>query len=139
MQNLGLLIFRVSIGTIMLAAHGWPKLMRSFSGQEIKFYDFLGIGAAPSLYLAVFSEFFLSILLIFGVFTRFSSLGMIITMFVAFFLAHADDPFSQKEKALLFLISYITLFFTGPGKFVLQSYFESKIKISNKFIKLLLS
>ena len=64
---------------------------------------------------------------------------MIITMFVAFFLAHADDPFSQKEKALLFLISYITLFFTGPGKFALQSYFESKIKISNKFIKLLLS
>jgi putative oxidoreductase len=101
----------------MLFGHGLGKLQRILSGDEIKFLDPFGIGAAASLYLATFAEFFASILIIIGLFTRIGSISLIITMSAAAFIAHADDPFSRQEKALMYLVSFLLLFLTGPGKY----------------------
>ena len=139
MNNIGLLFFRISVSLLMIGAHGLPKFNRLFSGDEIKFFDPFGIGAVASLSLAVFSELVLAVFTILGIFTRFSSVGLIITMVIAAFLYHAEDPFRVKEKAILFLISYIFLFITGPGKFALQSFIESKISMKNKYVKFLFS
>jgi putative oxidoreductase len=57
-----------------------------------------------------------------GLFTRLSVIPLIITMLVAAFVAHAGDPFSSKEPALLYLIPYLALLFSGPGKFSLDFY-----------------
>jgi putative oxidoreductase len=38
-------------------------------------------------------------------------------MLVAFIIAHDGDPFSKKEKSFLFLIAFVVLYFTGPGKY----------------------
>jgi putative oxidoreductase len=139
MNNIGLLFFRISVSLLMIGVHGLPKFNRLFSGDEIKFFDPFGIGAAASLSLAVFSELFLSIFIILGIFTRLSSVGLIITMFIAAFLYHAEDPFRVKEKAILFLISYIFIFITGPGRLALQNFIDSKIQLKNKYVKFLFS
>jgi putative oxidoreductase len=120
--DIGLFILRVSSGAFMLFAHGYPKLLRVFSGAEIKFADPLGIGVFPSLIVATFAEFFCSIFLIIGLFTRLSLIPLIITMFVAGFIHHAPDPFATKEKALLFLAVYVALMLTGPGKYSLSRF-----------------
>lgn len=135
MNDFALLILRTVSSAFMLFAHGLPKLNRLFSSGEINFADPLGIGTVPSLTLAVLSEFFCSILVILGLFTRASLIPLIITMFVAGFVHHSADPFSQKEKALLFLLIYVFLFITGPGKYSLNRII--KLKSSNKFIKFL--
>ncbi|MEP0862600.1 MAG: DoxX family protein [Ignavibacterium sp.] len=135
MNDFALLILRTVSSAFMLFAHGLPKLNRLFSSGEINFADPLGIGTVPSLALAVFSEFFCSILVILGLFTRASLIPLIITMFVAGFVHHSADPFAQKEKALLFLLIYVFLFITGPGKYSLNRII--KLKSSNKFIKFL--
>lgn len=135
MNDIGLLVFRVSVGLLMLIAHGWPKFMKLLEGGEIKFFDPFGVGPFVSLLLAVLAELFASLLITLGLFTRLSSVSLIVTMFVAAFLYHADDPFSRQEKAILFLISYVLLFFTGPGKFSLQTIVEKR---SAKFKKFLL-
>lgn len=135
MNDFALLILRTVSSAFMLFAHGLPKLNRFFSSGEINFADPLGIGTVPSLALAVFSEFFCSILVILGLFTRASLIPLIITMFVAGFVHHSADPFAQKEKALLFLLIYVFLFITGPGKYSLNGII--KLKSSNKFIKFL--
>ena len=44
-----------------------------------------------------------------------------LTMFVAFVFKHDGDPFSKKEKSLLYLILFIFLMITGPGKFSLDN------------------
>ncbi|MCL6494449.1 MAG: DoxX family protein [Ignavibacterium sp.] len=106
MNDFALLILRTISSAFMLFAHGLPKLNRLFSSGEISFADPLGIGTVPSLALAVFSEFLCSILIVLGFFMRASLIPLIITMFVAGFIHHAADPFSQKEKALLFLLIY---------------------------------
>ena len=138
LNNAALLLFRVSISAFMLFGHGLGKVQKLFSDSEIKFLDPFGLGATFSLTLAAFAEFFASILLILGLFTRFGSISLIITMAVAAFIAHADDPFSRQEKSLMYLVSYILLFLTGPGKYSLQTWVDKKINKSKGLIKFLL-
>jgi putative oxidoreductase len=38
-------------------------------------------------------------------------------MAVASFIAHGADDFGTKEKALLYLVSFVTIILVGPGKF----------------------
>lgn len=114
--QLCLLIVRVAVSAFMLT-HGWPKLGRLMSGEEIKFADPFGLGPAFSLVLVVFAEVFCSILIILGLGTRLASIPLIITMSIAAFHAHANDPFGTKEKPLLFLLLYIILLVFGSGKY----------------------
>jgi len=130
LKDISLLIFRVSIGLFMMFGHGWGKLNRLLSGEEIKFLDLFGLGAYFSFTLATLVEFFASALIVLGLFTRLSSLSLITTMIVAAFVAHAEDPFSKKEMALLYLVSYILIFLQGSGKFSLNYFFSNEINKS---------
>lgn len=115
LNNFGLAFFRICISALMLT-HGFGKFQNLISG-DIKFGNPIGIGEAPSLFLAVIGEFVCPILIIIGFKTRWAALPTAITMAVAAFVAHAADPFGTKEKALLFLVSFITIALIGPGKF----------------------
>lgn len=111
-----LFFVRIFIGFAMLS-HGFPKLQQLFSGEEIQFYNFLGMGEKLSLIFAVFAEFVCSIFLILGLFTRFAVFFLIITMAVAGFVVHGSDPFQKREISLLYLSIYLLLFAFGPGRF----------------------
>jgi putative oxidoreductase len=113
--HFSLLIFRVSLGVMMLT-HGWPKFQRLMAGN-MKFADPLGLGSEISLILAVFAEFLCSMTLIIGLFTRLSASMLAFTMLVAALIQHGDDPFSKKEKALLYLAGYVILILMGSGKY----------------------
>ena len=114
--NVWILIFRALLGTFMIS-HGLPKFQYLLSGQEILFPDPIGIGSQMSFMLIVFAEFFCAIFVIVGFGTRWSSIPIVIAMFVAAFVVHASDPFGSKEMALLYLIGFITLIITGGGKY----------------------
>ena len=111
-----LLILRIGLGGMMLV-HGLPKLEMLMAGGEIQFPGILGMSPALSLFLAVFAEFFCSILLILGLATRFATIPLIITMLVAVFVIHANDPFANQELGLHYLLGYIVLLILGGGKF----------------------
>ena len=113
--HLWLLLLRMVISIFMII-HGFPKLMKLFSGN-IEFADPLGIGELSSLSLVVFAEVICSILIFFGAATRIASIPLIITMAVAAFVIHQDDPFMIKEKAFLYLLIYFNLLIFGPGKY----------------------
>ena len=114
----GVLILRVGVSLIMMT-HGYPKLNKLISG-DYAFADPLGMGQELSLILTVGAEFFCSLLLLLGIATRAVLIPLIFTMVVVFFIVHGNDPFGDKESALMFLIPYVTLFFTGPGRFSLD-------------------
>lgn len=42
---------------------------------------------------------------------------MIFTMGIAFFVIHANDAFAMKELALVYLIVFILMYISGPGKY----------------------
>ena len=114
--DLGLLVLRLFFGGFMLT-HGWGKAVKLFEGNLDKFADPIGIGAPASLILTVFAEVVCAILLVVGFKTRLASVPLMITMLVAAFIVHADDPFGKKEFALLYFAGYLAIFFMGAGKY----------------------
>lgn len=123
--NVWLLLLRVMAGTFMLT-HGYPKFQTLIAGGEIAFFDFMGLGVTASLFLAVLAEFFCSIFIILGLGTRLAAMPLIITMLVAAFNVHADDPFQKKEFALLYLLIFTTLLVFGGGKYSIDRLIEKK-------------
>ena len=115
-----LLVVRIFIGFAMIS-HGYPKLEKLMSGEEIQFYNFLGIGPKFSMILAVLTEFVGSIFIILGLFTRPAVFLLIITMIVAGIFIHGGDAFSEREMSLLYLANYLLLFAFGPGKYSIDA------------------
>jgi putative oxidoreductase len=114
-SHIGLAFLRI-VPSIMLITHGLPKFQKLISGN-FEFGDPIGIGATPSLFLAVIGEFICPILIIIGFKTRWMAVPPAITMAVAGFIVHSADPFGTKEKAFLFLTFFIAIMLLGPGKF----------------------
>lgn len=100
-RDYALLITRLVFGGLMLT-HGWPKLMKIIN-SDWGFADPLGIGAAPSLILTVFAEFFCALAIVLGWKTRLVAIPLIFTMLVAALIIHGSDPLADKEMALLYL------------------------------------
>jgi len=113
--NIGLALLRI-LPSAMLLTHGIPKFQKLISGN-FEFGDPIGIGATPSLFLAVIGEFVCPILIIVGFKTRWMALAPAVTMLVAGFIVHAADPFGTKEKAFMYLVFFIAIILLGPGKF----------------------
>lgn len=116
MNNLTLLLLRITFSGAMIYGHGLGKLNKIIDGN-LKFSDPIGIGEIPTLYLAVFSELIAPIFIIIGFKSKFFSFFPAATMFVAIFIVHLGDPFSRIEKAVLFLAVFVVLMINGPGKY----------------------
>ena len=69
-----------------------------------------------TLLFAVIAEAIAPVLVMVGYKTKWSTLPTIITMAVAAFVVHGDDPFATKEKALLYLFGFIAIALLGGGK-----------------------
>ncbi|MEQ8524338.1 DoxX family protein [Gracilimonas sp.] len=109
------LLLRIGAGLIIFT-HGLPKLMKVFAG-DFSFGDPIGIGPELSLILAAFAEGICGLFITLGLWTRLSAIILSINMAVALFFAHAGDPFSAKEKSLLFLLMFVVILFMGGGKY----------------------
>jgi len=112
--NFGILILRLVLGILMLH-HGLEKLMH-FSSYKIHFVNFLGLGSTLSLSLDIFAEFFCSMFVILGLFTRLAVIPIAIAMSVALFKVHGADFFGAGERATIYLACCIVLLFVGAGR-----------------------
>lgn len=110
-----MLVLRLGAGSLMLAKHGFDKLMH-FSSYASRFSDPFHIGATTSLALVVFAEFFCSAFIILGLFTRLACIPIIIAMSVALFSASRGDFYGKGELPGLFLVCFLVILFNGPGK-----------------------
>ena len=112
--NAAMLLLRLVAGGLMIKG-GYYKLTH-FSEIAPKFMNFLGMGQSFSLALLIFAEFFCSMFIILGLFTRLAAIPLIIAMGVALVKAHNSDVFGEGLTVTLFLTCYLTLFILGPGK-----------------------
>jgi putative oxidoreductase len=123
--DLGLLVLRLGAGGMLLALHGWGKVANLLSGQH-EFGDPLGIGPLPSLILAAAAEFLFSLLVVLGVQVRWTAIPPLITMAVAAFIAHGNDPLGDGEQALLYLVAFLALVFTGAGRYSFDGWWRRR-------------
>lgn len=124
--NLGLLILRLGLG-ILTIHHGYQKLVH-FEEMKNSFLDFLGLGNAVSLTMAISAEFFCSILVVLGLFTRVAAIPLIITMSVALFEIKGGDIYGGGEPPALYLLGYLSLFLSGPGTMRIDRIFTSPVR-----------
>ncbi|HRI01534.1 MAG TPA: DoxX family protein [Saprospiraceae bacterium] len=117
-MDIVLFMLRIVFGGFMLL-HGYSKLQSLLSGST-DFPDPIGIGPQSSLALTVFAEFLCALLVIFGLMTKLALIPLMITMMVAAFIVHAQDPIGDKEQALLYLFAYYAIYLAGPGRFSLD-------------------
>lgn len=122
--DLAALILRVGAGSYMLFGHGLGKAQKLFAGGEIHFSKVFGLSPVINLVLASFAEAVCAALVIIGFQTRLASIPLIITMLVAAFMIHGQDPWfshgasgGSKEFAMIYLIPFLAIFFTGSGKY----------------------
>lgn len=118
--DLVLLLLRLAFGWQMLAFHGWGKAAKLLSGDPTAFADPFGFGPVPSLVLTVFAEGLCAFLLVIGLFTRWATVPLIITMVVAVFIVHQGDPWRDRELGLLYLSGYLAIAVFGPGQYSLD-------------------
>ena len=117
-KDIGLALLRI-VPSALLLTHGIPKFQKLIGG-DFEFADPIGIGATPTLFLAVLGEFICPILLILGFKTKWAAIPPALVMAVAAFVVHSADPFGTKEKAILFLGFFLVIFLLGPGKYSLD-------------------
>lgn len=109
----------------MFITHGIQKLV-NYKAMLHSFPSIMGMGSTVSLALAIFAEFFCTIAFILGFLYRLSMLPMIFTMIMAVFVVHADDPFSSKELAMLYLFIFVLMYCLGPGSFAADYFFAKR-------------
>src|SRR4026208_902260 len=98
MYSIGLLILRVGFGLLM-ASHGWGKMQMLMAGESDNFADPIGGAKWLSPGLGGCAGFFWALLLVIGLGTRLAASPLIVTMAVAAFVVHANDPLSMEAAA----------------------------------------
>jgi len=127
LDAVSLLALRLMFGGSMLLAHGLGKLEK-FEGMHETFPDPMGVGSTMSLSLVVFAEVVCAGLICLGFLTRLAAFPLVITMAVAIFVIHAEDPFGKKELALAYLVAYLVIFLRGPGKISLDGFLSKTMR-----------
>ena len=117
--NTALLILRFVAAGLMIR-HGYIKII-SFNIEVTKMISLFGISPKICLLLVIFAEFFCSILLIIGLFTRLACIPLVITMAVALFIKHDGHFFGDGQIATIFLACYAAIFLLGPGRISIDS------------------
>ncbi len=126
-HDVGLLILRVLTGLFM-ASHGYGKIFTE--GRMEQFTEGVAEMGFPLpivfAWSAALSELLGGLLLAAGLFTRYAAFLIFCTMTVAAFIAHGDDPFSVKEKALLFWTISLAVMFLGAGQYAVDRLIRKK-------------
>lgn len=128
LNDLGLFLLRVSVSATMILAHGLPKLL-----NPAPFIEHLASKGypAPSVlgYMAISAETLFPLLIVLGLFTRVSAVVAAGNMLVAGLVHHVvlgGDPFDRWEKALLYMVVFLTIAVTGPGGWSLGKLFGGR-------------
>jgi putative oxidoreductase len=123
--DLGLLFLRVIGGLALALGHGLGKLPPSegFTGRV----GDMGF-PAPELFawLATTAEFGGGLLLALGLLTRPAALLVCGQMVVVALLAHAGDPFGDREKAVLIGAIALMCLLAGSGRYSLDALFRRR-------------
>jgi len=115
-QNDYALLFLRIVFCAFMMKHGYDKL-HDFNKMVIDFEDPLHVSPAVSLALTIFAEFFCSLLVLIGLFTRFAAIPVVFCMLVATVAVNGIIQITQHELAPLDLAAFTVFLICGPGRF----------------------
>jgi putative oxidoreductase len=137
-HDLGLLLLRLGFGLSMALFHGWGKISGGPERWERLGASMqnLGIDMFPTFFgfMAGFSEFCGSLLLVLGLFFRPATALLAFTMLVAS-ARHLSLPagtdgagLAGASHALEYLVLYVALLIMGPGRYSVAHWWKQRNK-----------
>ena len=123
-ESIVYLLIRVIIG-IIFVFHGYNKLL------DLQNWNKFIVSKNLPEFLGIFSALFetiIGILLIIGLLTRLSSLGLIIFMIIAIYLAHIEEPTYKYLYQISIILLGITLLITGSGNYSVDNFITLNLK-----------
>ena len=127
--SLLILALRLFFG-VLFFTHGLDKMM-NFNQLSETYPSVLGFGSYMTLMVSIFCEFACSLFLIAGLMERLVVLPMIASMAVAFFDIH-DGMFPEGELSLIYLVLFVILLLTGPGRYSVDYLIYTKFQKEKK-------
>lgn len=122
-RDVGLAILRIGVGVTLFLRHGWEKQPMHWAQFMAHFPDPIHIGAHASFFIAFFSDFVCSLLLVLGIWTRWAALFCFCNILVAWALVHRFAFFGRGpgsdhgELMVLYLVALLTLIIHGSTAF----------------------
>jgi putative oxidoreductase len=128
--NRGLLVLRVLTCLCLFTKHGYEKVF-TFPEMSQYFFDPLHIGHVPSLIIAMISDGICSLLILFGMATRWACIYMFCNIFAAWSLCHHFIFWGRMvgdhgELIVLYLIFLVGIFIAGPGSYSVDAWLKRK-------------
>ena len=116
-QHTGIILIRLIVG-LFICYHG----LEVFDRQKIEDYaKWLNDLHFPSPYFMALlgkgTELVAGIMLLTGFLTRVAVIALIITMLIITFFMGKGNIFMDDQHPFLFVLLFLVIFFTGPGKF----------------------
>ena len=130
--SLVLLLLRLFFGALFFM-HGLDKLTH-FNELADVYPSVLGLGSYMTLMITVFCEFACSMFFVAGCITRIILLPMIVAMAVAFFDIH-DGMMPEGELSLIYMIVFLGIFLTGPGRYSVDYLIDRTVKKDKKSLE----
>jgi putative oxidoreductase len=130
-----LLLLRVLTSLLLFYKHGAEKLF-AYQHMYAVFthphplgnFDPIGIGKSYSLWVALFSDGICSVFVMLGLFTRISTIVILMNIMVSFFLVFHGVNNDHGELILLYTIIMSVIFLAGPGKISLDNHLFQKFQ-----------
>lgn len=126
-------LLRIICGLMMVVGHGYGKMFGENAKPFTGGLDFFGIDLGINmLWIAGFIEFYVGILVILGLFTRWAALLTAILMVMAYLSSHPAwfPTFNGGELATVYFLVFFAIFAYGPGPFSLDARLFKKGKSS---------
>ena len=127
--SLLILALRLFFG-ILFFSHGLDKMI-NFNELSYTYPSVLGFGSYMTLMVSICCEFACSLFLIAGLLVRITVIPMIASMAVAFFDIH-DGMFPAGELSLIYMILFVILYITGPGRYSVDYLIDMKFQRDKK-------
>lgn len=127
----GVLLLRLSVGLIFIFIHGLgkitggPALWKRLGGSMSNF----GINFIPEFwgFMAAFTEFFVPMFLIIGLFYKPALFLLIFNMIVATTTHFIRlDPWGKIAYPMLLVFLFISMFLIGPGRYSIDEYLKRR-------------
>ncbi len=124
-MDAGLLFLRLTFGLSLFMKHGYEKIFH-FSEMAPVFSDPMHLGSTTSLFMAMLSDSICSLLVVFGLATRWASAWVFVVIFVGWSMQHHFMFFGHLvadhgELSVLYILAMGAIFIAGPGRFSIDA------------------
>jgi len=117
-------LLRIVSGLMMVVGHGYGKMFGERAQPFLGGMDFFGINLGINmLWIAGFIEFYVGLLAVAGLFTRWAALLIAILMVMAYLAAHPAwfPTLNGGELATVYFLVFMAIFAYGPGPWSLDA------------------